>query len=915
MVPRSRIIATFWEDLPESDGRRALTTTLGRLRRSLPEWPVLSEGDLLGWDLDGAIAVDTSLLTRLAKEAGNGTEPLHATDVKPLWRGPFLQDFYLTDAPAFDQWLYAQRQHWEEQFLDVVSRLIATESSNGAWDSIASHARQALQVNPLQERFHRVLMAALYLAGDRTAALAQYTALQQYLQADLGVEPDQSTTRLRDAILANNVGLIGSETGRSVLVQSPAHPQHSHLPAPSTRFIGRESDIATLKAAFPKTRLLTLTGAGGVGKTRLALQVAADLLPARPDGVWFVDLASLTEPDLVPAVVATTLGLRERPDRTPLEALVSHLKGKQALLVLDNCEHLIQACAGLADTLLRGCPELCVMATSREALRIPAERAWPVPPLRLPEPERMPPFERLQEYDAIQLFTDRAAAVVPHFAVTAANAPIIARICHRLDGIPLAIELAATLVKVLSVDEINTRLGDRFRLLQMGSRTASARQQTLRGAVDWSYDLLSAAEQAFLQRLSVFAGGFTLDAAEAVCAGTEIPREQVLNLLHRLVDKSLVIAGEHGGERFRLLETIRQYGLEKLREAAEETAVRERHADWCLGLAEEVAAQQWGPEWIAGYDRLEREHDNLRAALEWSLPAKAVRLAWALLYFWDTRGHVQEGRRWVAALLAAADPSLEPPLRAAALTLSSFLAAFHLDYRTAIPPAEQALALWRELGDRKGLARCLLVLGLALHHSGAADRAVPLLEEAVGLLRTAEDGHFLRHGLYYLAEALVSLGDYRRARAMHEESLALRRLANDRNMFMSLIRLARIAALEKDQARAEALLREAAPLWNSHFRRGIATCLEDLAFVALSGGQAERAVCLVGAAAAIRGDLGLTAVLSCPADREQVLTAARSRLSEQAFEAAWCRGQALSPEQALAYALDHQSATDAGVRK
>ncbi|MDB4895797.1 MAG: protein kinase/transcriptional regulator, LuxR family, partial [Firmicutes bacterium] len=446
----------------------------------------------------------------------------------------------------------------------------------------------------------------------------------------------------------------------------------------------------------------------------------------------------------------------------------------------------------------------------------------------------------------------------------------------------------------------------RFRLLTAGSRTAPPRQKTLRGAVDWSHELLPEPERALWRRLAVFAGGFTLAAAETVCAQADLPQDDVLALLHRLVDKSLVIADEQGGERrFRMLDTLREYGLEKLRAAGEETAVRSRHYDWCLALAQAVAAQQWGPQWAVGYDRLEREHDNLRAALEGCRStqvgaARGVRLAWTLLHFWDTWGHVQEGRQRVAELLTLA---ADPPVRALALTLAGSLATCHGDFRDAARSGEAGLAIWVMLGDQLGQARCLIVLGLAAHLAGELDRAVPLLEESLTLFRAVDDGVWVRHTLYYLAEALIGQGDYRRARSLHEECLALRRAAGDRVLPFSLLRLAHLAILEGDPARALALGRESFPLWEPRFKRGLAFALEIMGAIAITVGQAERAVCLVGAADRIRRSSGLGADTGALADREQLLAAAAARLGEEAYAAAWSQGQSLSPEQATAYAL------------
>lgn len=928
MIPRSRIVSTFWEELPEADGRRTLTTTLGRLRRTHPEWPILSAGELLGWAPHPNMMVDTTRLAELARETESPPDLARAALAEPLWRGPFLLDFYLPDAPAFDQWLYTQRAHWEEQFLNLLHRLIAADAKVGRWERVAVHARQALSVNPLQERFHRLLMEALSRSGDRPAALAQFTSLQQHLLEELGVEPDRQTLRLREAILANALGNDeGQATSHEPLHRLPqpqsaqvsSLAQFRHLPAPSTTFIGRQADVAAVKQSFTRSRLLTLIGTGGVGKTRLSLQAASELLPARADGVRFVELATLADPELVPAIVASAFGLSEQPDRTPLDVLMAHLQEKQVLLVLDNCEHLIEACALLAEILLRSCAQLWILVTSREALGIAGEVVLPVAPF--------------PESDAVALFVERATAVFPCFAPTGHEKDAIARICRQLDGIPLAIELAAVMVNVLSVDEIDARLSDRFALLNGGSRTAQDRHRTLRGAVDWSYDLLTAAERALLRRLSVFAGGFTLSAAEAICAGREIRAGQVLTDLRQLVAKSLVIAEERDGERrFRLLETIRQYGLERLHEVDEWNATCARHFDWFASLAAEAAAKEFGPERVASYAWFDREQENLRAALDWNHAvgaprAKAVALAWSLAHYWHGRGYLREGRERVAQLLESA--GTEPMVDAEAYTLSGYLATMHSAFDEVVAPAEQGLALWRELGNERGVARSLMCLGLAAYHTGDLDRAVTLLEETVLLGRRVNANPEIRYFLFFLAEAVAAQGDRQRARLLHEECVAISRATGGVLVATPLMRLARLAALEGDWEQAAARELEYLSLMDTTFNHGIAMAFDEVCLIAVGRGLMERAAWIGGAADSIRRSVdgpevpegapsgtrliirsnGITFNRGRRTDVTEALARARGALGESRFAQLWSQGAGLSPEAALARAFDESIAS------
>ncbi len=435
----------------------------------------------------------------------------------------------------------------------------------------------------------------------------------------------------------------------------------TNLPVQLTSFVGREREMTEVKRLLPTARLLTLTGTGGAGKTRLALHVAADVLEEFPNGVWLVELAALSDPALVPHTIASALRIREASGSPMLATLLDYLQYKKLLLMLDNCEHLIEACAHLAEAMLRACPDLRILATSREPLGVPGELAWRVPSLSLPEPGWLPSPETLMKYGAVRLFIERAAVGQPTFTLTPQNSVPVATVVQRLDGIPLAIELAAARVQGLSVEQIARRLDDLFRLLTRGSRTSPPRHQTLQGVLDWSYHLLSEAEQMVLRRLAVFAGGWTLEAAEEVCGGGV--EFDVLDLLTQLVFKSLVLMDERGGEvRYRFLETVRQYSWNKLSSSGEIAKLRERHRDSSLRLVERAEVELQGPNQRMWLERLETEHDNLRAALEWSLTEgggaePGLRLAGCLWRFWHERGYWSEGRRWLEAALERSSTS------------------------------------------------------------------------------------------------------------------------------------------------------------------------------------------------------------------------------------------------------------------
>jgi non-specific serine/threonine protein kinase len=613
---------------------------------------------------------------------------------------------------------------------------------------------------------------------------------------------------------------------------APSGRARAQLPAPLTSFVGREAEraaLARLLTAAPPAgaRLLTLTGPGGCGKTRLALAVSADLAASFADGVAWVDLAALTDPGLVPQAVAAALGLREEAGGSLIDVLRVTLQARRLLLALDNCEHLVAACAALAETLLHACPSLRILATSREALALAGETIRRVPSLAVPPPDRSPTVEEVGGAEAAQLFVERAAAVLPTFAVTPVTAPLLAQLCRRLDGLPLALELAAARLRVLTLEQIVQRLDDRFRLLTGGSRTALPRQRTLQATIDWSYDLLTEAERALLRRLAVFAGGCTLGAAEAVCAGDGIEVVAVLDLLTALVDKSLVQVEERGGEaRYRLLETVRQYAWERLADAGrEQAAVQRRHVAWCLALAEETdpARAAGGADDEAGRARLDGEQDNLRAALAWCLASDAetgLRLAASLGDQWAAGFGPSEARRWLDALLRAtgAGAARRTVWRARALLEAGRVTRAQGDLITTRAHLDESLALSRELGETALVAQVLNNLGLLLMYQGDYREARAALDEGLALSRQVNDHGRVGGALITLGRLVAREGDVVRAQALFEESLSLMRTIGSRaGVALALLQLGMVARDQGEIARAEALLTESLALaWEVH---------------------------------------------------------------------------------------------------
>ncbi len=722
--------------------------------------------------------------------------------------------------------------------------------------------------------------------------------------------------------------------------------RRNNLPTQPTPLVGRERELGEVAGLVRRgeVRLLTLVGPGGTGKTRLGLQAAAELLDEFEGGVFFVALAPVADPGLVASTIAGALGVIETPERPLVESLKDYLRAREVLLVLDNFEQVVDA-APLVGELLAACPKLTVLATSRVALGVYGEREYAVPPLALPDPARLPSVEHLTQYEAVRLFIERAQAAKAGFEVTSENAPAVAEICVRLDGLPLAIELAAARVKILPPQAMLTRLANRLKLLRGGARDLPERQRTLRGAIDWSHDLLDEEERTLFRRLSVFAGGRTLEAVEEVCD----PEGELdaLEGVGSMVDKSLIRQEETEGEsRFVMLETIHEYAREKLEESGEAEEIKRSHAQYFLALAEEAEPELKGPDQTKWRDRLEREHDNLRAALSWSLESgeaeTALRLAGALGLFWTTYGHGTEGLRWTEGALAIGDGN--PTARAKALRAAGILALDQGDPDRMTAFYEEELTLGRKAGDMKSIADSLVGLTYAATYRGDPERAEALAEEAVAVSRELGDGWYIGISLTCLAAAKMHQGDRERTTALMEEALMLNREIGDKQGVAASLNNLGYNALSEDPERAAALLEESLALsrelgaWTvyagtmcslgwARLLRGeheraekllgeslalsretgdkvlTAECLEGLAGLAGIREEAERAARLWGAAEALRE---ATAPLSPDEQslREPYLEEARSRKDEASWTEAWDKGRAMSLDDAVAYALE-----------
>jgi non-specific serine/threonine protein kinase len=687
-------------------------------------------------------------------------------------------------------------------------------------------------------------------------------------------------------------------------------PRSKHnLPYQLTSFVGREQEIAQLEELVTANRLVTLTGAGGAGKTRLAIEVASRLVEAFPDGVWLVELAALSDPRLVPQAVVAALCLKEQPARPVVETLSDYLASKQLLLVLDNAEHLLEGGVQLVDLILRRSPDVAILVTSRERLGMTGELTYRVPSLTVPGANERSTPETMSSYEGVRLFMERAKLARPDFDLTAQNASCVASICARLDGMPLAIELAAPRLRSMSVDELSERLDQRFALLTGGSRTALPRHRTLRSTIDWSYDLLTDLEQAMLRRVSVFVDGWTSAAAEHASTGDGIEKSDTIGLTTSLADKNLVITEEHEGtSRYRMLETIRQYALDRLRESGEEAGWRSRHFAWVLALAEESYEPLTGPDQNLWLDRMAPELDNFRAALRWAIEHKlpdAFRLAPNLSRWWIRRAHLTEAREWFSRLLDVIPGGEAKRDRGRALSAVGNMAMYQGDHDEAGRLFRESLALSRELGDARRSAYTQTNLALLALARGQYADAEPLLAECATLARGLGDAHLLAVNLGNLAIVGHARGDGDKAAALFDEALALARDVGD--PFLASQGLAargraecRDGKLEPAEASFAESLAIARDLMDPD---AAAEALEGFAELAAAKHAHVRAATILGAAARLREETGVSLTLPEEREHRRVAAAARAALGDAAFDQAWHEGRAMDLKMAARYAL------------
>jgi predicted ATPase/DNA-binding SARP family transcriptional activator len=893
---REHLASLLWGDFSDGQARASLRNALASLRRNLGGEFLLSDREMV--QINSAYPVWVDALDFQFQAAQLLKTPTARPQEVEL-------DLYTGDllVGCYDDWAFEERERFRTMYLDTVLAIAQRMRSESHYQEAIRYAWRVLTTDPANEQAHQHLMFCYLALGDRKTALRQYEACRRALMEELAVDPSPGTQALYEKIQQES------------LEGTPHEAALTNLPIPLTSFVGRQRELTEIRDLLIDVRSLTLTGAGGSGKSRLAIQTGAKHVEDFEDGVWWVELASLEDDNLVPRRVAQALGIPEVPNQPVSVTLTNFLRSKRLLLVMDNCEHLSSACARLIHTLLNTCPHLKILTTSREALGFTGERTWYVPPLAVPDPGHAMRHEQLVQYEAISLFIERAAAVSPGFNLTEHNTAFVEQICRQLDGLPLAIELAASRVKVLGVEQIAGRLQEALLLLAGGSRTAIPRHQTLRATMDWSHDLLTEQEHALFRRLAVFAGGWTLEAAEAVCTGDGIKQEEVVDLLTCLVDKSLVETHTRGNEvRFGMLQTVQKYSQEKLHESGEHGTLRSRHLDFYLRLAD-AANPHLGfflsdREMVTWLDKLDPELDNLRLALNWCLENQAateagLRLAGRLHWYWFGRGHLTEGRRWLAQL---DENSIDVPkdVRGQASLTAGYLACWQGDFSAGKGALEQSFSLFGELEDDRWVAFSLHGLGWTAIGEGNPILGRSHLEKCLHIARELEDDWLTSFALHFLGIVLSYQGDHSAAIAAFEECITIFKLCggNLQGEGFSLFHLARIARLQGDYETARTRCTAGLQLFHQiGDRRGIGYCLAGLAVLACEEGEYPRAGRLSGAVAAVQAVLGMLLEVPLQLEYDHELAKARDMLGEEAFARVWDEGMGMMMPQAIEYAL------------
>jgi predicted ATPase/DNA-binding SARP family transcriptional activator len=889
-VSHDRLIDELWQGQPPGGADGTLRVYVSRLRSALGREALLARppGYVLDVDSEHCDAWRFERLSREAREAlDRGAAGLAAERLRTalaLWRGPAFADVR-DDGVVADE-----ARRLDEMRLTALEDRIEADLALGHYTSLAAELQRLVAEHPLRERMWRQLVLALHHSHRRVEAIEACQRARKILTDGFGVDLSEDLSALERSLVR-----------QELTPAAPAVERHN-LPAALTSFVGREPELTAVAELLHVHRLVTLTGAGGAGKTRLALEAARAQVGVWTGGVWLVDLTAITDPQTTPSTVADALGVRERGDVSALEGLVEHLRDKELLILLDNCEHLVDACAELTHAVLRACPYVRVLATSRTSLAVPGEADLVIEPLSTPTKDT--PFVEMITFDSVRLFLERGRARRRDLLTTPEEMRTVARICEEVDGLPLAIELAAAQAKALSVDDMASRLDDRLRFLRSGSALDGARHQTLRATIDWSHDLLAADERELLAALSVFAGGFSLGSVAAVCTDGSTDRAEAG--VTRLVESSLVITTtRHGTTRYRLLETIREYAAERLASGTAGERLRRAHAEHFLAVVR-LAPTEEGPGKLKALKALDVERDNMDAAMRWTLTTGselAVPLAAALWRHWLIRGRRRQGLAWLEHALDLPDKEPSPP-RAVALAGAALLARLVGDFAAAENYAREGIALGRTIGPPRALAVSLNVLTTLAARAGDVDRARVHCEESVAISRAAGDERLEALALVMLSEGLLHGGMHSDSREVGERALALARSAGDEEVIaLALARLG-IAAVHEHRL-ADALEHLTAALGHAQslgFPETAAWCCEGLALVAAENGDAGRGARLLGAGEALRRAGGGVVQPAEAAVRERTLATIRRALADDRLEAEIQSGRRLSLDEAVAEA-------------
>ncbi len=911
---REKLAGLLWPDSTEENARDYLRHGLWKLRKAIEKKSskdavvsyILADDLSVSFNPEAPYSLDAATIEKIDTGSTSTDELMGAL---LLYEGELLPGFY-------DEWVVLEREHIQAVFEQKMECLLEHLQKEGRWNDILDWSERWFSFGQKPETAYRSLMIAYAARGDMSKVAGTFERCTKSL-GEFGFEPSEQTRILYENLKSGKEKFekeISSTPAVKPQKQTPA--SRTNLPVPLTSFIGREKEIDEVLNLLEEKRLLTLTGSGGVGKTRLAIETADKVLSKYVDGVWWVDLVSLTDPSLVPQAVAKVLDVHEVSDQPLTGTLIEHFQSKQALIVLNNCEHLVSVCAQLADQLLSACAELKILTTSREALDILGETIWQVPSLTLPDSQNKLDTETLSEFESIRLFADRALSVQPAFELTDQNGGAVIQICRRLSGMPLTIELAAARIKIMSTDEIALRLNDCFDLLTSGSRTALPRHQTLRATIDWSYDLLSEEEKTLFRRLSVFVGGFTLDAAEAVAVGGAVPESQVVDLLEQLINKSLVTVKAGSGDRddethYGMLGTIREYVYEKLEDEGEKKIIKNQHLEYYIKLAEEAERHTFGDKNALWFRRLNKEIDNIRTAVDWSIEcenaSEALRLVGALIFFRFQAGSPSGWQERLDTVLALPGGQEKTPERAKALYGIGML------YWSDVNPVhkneelQEALAIGTHLGDKLIMAKALSNLGLFASLQENLEQARSYLEQSLDIFDELGPAHKGESSwpLIYLGDVAFSQDRLDEARKLFQKCAnTLREVRDKISLALAVRRLGQLALHEGAYETAVDACTESLDInMKAEDHRGTLACLSAIAGIALARGQARAAAQLFGAVKALLSAMNFRFLRMDRIEYERTLAALRAQPDQASLEKARAKGAAMTKEQAVDFAL------------